>query len=260
MRGVMRDMGVVERIDADKTGKRAHASGAFPSSVLKQIEKLLPTQISASAETGCGKSTILFSNVSDHHTVFTFDDRAVENSSINYFQSSAVTRQTAIELILGYTQLTLPAYKNFRKYDLVLIDGPHGFPFPELEYYYLYPHLNKGALLIIDDVHIATVGRLADFINEDPMFELVSLISSTAIFKRTNAATFDPLGDGWCFQDYNRRRIPADNPYMAEHRLEDAKLKPTFASKMGTPEIGALDSRRTSIYGKRSLLSRFTKR
>jgi hypothetical protein len=46
---------------------------------------------------------------------------------------------------------------------------------------------------------------------------------------------------------------------MAEHRLEDAKLKPKFASKIRTPETGALASRRASIHGKRSFLSLFTK-
>ena len=38
---------------------------------------------------------------------------------------------------------------------LVLLDGPHGCrDSPVLEYYFLYPRLEGGALLILDDIHI----------------------------------------------------------------------------------------------------------
>ena len=38
------------------------------------------------------------------------------------------------------------------------------------------------------------------------MFEEVECIGSTAVFRRTAAPVFDPLGDGWWLQDYKRRR------------------------------------------------------
>ncbi len=88
----------------------------------------------------------------------------------------------------------------------MLIDGPHGFPFPDLEYYYFYPHLKTGGLLVIDDIQIPTIGRLAEFISEDAMFSEVECIGSTAVFRRTDAPVFDPFSDGWWLQDYNRRR------------------------------------------------------
>jgi hypothetical protein len=43
----------------------------------------------------------------------------------------------------------LPQY-HFTRLQLVLIDG-YGYPFPDLQYYFLYPHLETGALLILDD-------------------------------------------------------------------------------------------------------------
>ncbi len=101
----------------------------------------------------------------------------------------------------------------------MLIDGPHGFPFPELEYFFFYPHLKTGALLVIDDIQIPTIGRLADFLSEDRMFERVELIGATAVFRRTDAPTLDPFGDGWWLQDYNRRR--AD--FQKLHYLQDGK-------------------------------------
>ena len=98
------------------------------------------------------------------------DDREHgENSSVNYFKTCELTNNDRVHLVFGPTQKTLPNYSDFKSYDVVLIDGPHGYPFPEMEYYYFYPHLRTNGLLILDDVHIATIGRLADVIAEDAM-------------------------------------------------------------------------------------------
>ncbi len=185
-----------------------HHAGTFPTAVLKRLEHYLPTNASASAETGCGKSTILFSNLSRNHKVFALDDRHLgDNSSATYFLSCPLSILPHIETVWGPTQKTLPAYCNHASYDFVMIDGPHGYPFPDLEYYFFYPHIRPGGLLIIDDVNIPTIGRLADFIAEDDMFKLCDIIETTCIFRRTDSPVFDPYGDGWWEQKYNRRRV-----------------------------------------------------
>jgi predicted O-methyltransferase YrrM len=188
---------------------RNHASGAFGTSTLRQIEEhIARMNIDNSAETGCGKSTILLSNYSKHHTIFTYDDRHLgERSSMNFFLDCPLTKANRLTYVFGPTQKTLPAYTKHQPYDLVLIDGPHGYPFPEMEYYHFYQHIKPNGVLILDDLHIPTIGRLADFIAEDDMFEVVALISATAIFRRTDAQLFDPAGDGWFMQKYNRRRV-----------------------------------------------------
>lgn len=205
-----------------------HGAGSLPLSTLLRIQDLLEKQINYSAETGCGKSTIFLSNISNHHKVFCLDDRETsENSSVKYFMNCPATKTEKIETIYGSTQITLPHYRSHEKYDLVLIDGPHGYPFPELEYYYFYQHLTQGGLLILDDIHIPTIGRLFDFIAEDAMFELLEIVKTTAVFKRTPATMFDPLGDDWYLQHYNRRRM-ASNP---EYRLDDNKRRQPILSE-----------------------------
>ncbi len=58
----------------DKAG-RNHAYGVFLTPVLRKIEEYIaPFNIDHSAETGCGKSTILLSNYSKNHTIFTQDE------------------------------------------------------------------------------------------------------------------------------------------------------------------------------------------
>ena len=53
-----------------------HRSGTVDISVLHAMERLAPSTVNWSMETGCGKTTILLSNLSAHHHVFAFDDRA----------------------------------------------------------------------------------------------------------------------------------------------------------------------------------------
>jgi hypothetical protein len=216
---------VMDRYREWETKGDNHQAGAIVTNTMIAIEKLLPHRMQTTAETGCGKSTILFSNISDRHLVFTTDDRDKgKDSSILFFQRCPLTQLSNIELNLGPTQRTLPQYEHKDCYDLVLIDGPHGYPFPELEYYYFYPHIKEGGILIVDDVHIPTIARMADFINDDAMFELVKVIETTAIFRRTGAQTFDPEGDGWWQQRYNRRRVSA----LSEIYLDDGILRDTF--------------------------------
>jgi hypothetical protein len=163
-------------------------------------------------ETGCGKTTILLSNLSAHHHVFAFDDRAEERSSIRFYEDCPLFKRERTTEVLGATQLTLPVYQFTEPVDLALLDGPHGYPFPELEYYYVYPKLRSGALLVIDDIHIPTVYRLHTFLAEEEMFDLVHIERTTSFFVRTGAPTFFPLGDGWEHQAFNKARFPAYPP------------------------------------------------
>jgi predicted O-methyltransferase YrrM len=207
--------------DYERAFGYAHSAGSMPLRTLLRIERLLTGTQIFSAETGCGKSTIFFSRIAERHKVFCFDDRGQKASSVDYFMNCPATRSDRLDLVFGPTQLTLPRHDDHSRYDLVLIDGPHGFPFPELEYYYFYPHLKTDGLLVVDDIHIPTISRLADFLSEDQMFEKVEFVGSTAIFRRTDAPVFDPLGDGWWLQAFNRRRAS----FSKDIYLEDGKKR-----------------------------------
>ncbi|MGZ9115516.1 MAG: class I SAM-dependent methyltransferase [Methylocystis sp.] len=207
--------------DYERAFGYAHSAGSMPLRTLLRIERLLTGTEIFSAETGCGKSTIFLSRIAERHKVFCFDDRGQKASSVDYFMNCPATRSDRLDLVFGPTQLTLPRHDDHSRYDLVLIDGPHGFPFPELEYYYFYPHLKTDGLLVVDDIHIPTISRLADFLSEDQMFEKVEFVGSTAIFRRTDAPVFDPLGDGWWLQAFNRRRAS----FSKDIYLEDGKKR-----------------------------------
>ena len=209
-------------------GPQNHVGGVFGTETLRRLEVILPARMERSVETGCGKSTILFSNLSDRHKVFALDDRKWGGkSSVEFFLGCPLSRPERVEFVFGPTQKTLPVHDAHAPYDLIMLDGPHGYPFPELEYLSLYPHLKKGGFLVVDDVHCPTIGRFADFLAEDEMFECIALLEATAVFRRTDAPTFDPYGDGWWAQRYNRRRV---SPRRKDCYLHDGPVRDTFTS------------------------------
>lgn len=155
------------------------------------------------------------------------DDRELERSSVAYFRNSVVTRQDRVHVTFGPSQQTLAVYPHPGPYDAVLLDGPHGYPFPELEYFHFYPRIRAEGLLILDDVQIPTIGRMADVLQEDAMWHLEALSGKTAVFRRTNAEAVPPDGDHWYRQDYNRRRTN-----IKRVLLDDGGKLPSFAERL----------------------------
>jgi hypothetical protein len=199
-------MGIIEDV---LSYEREHGellpSGSLGKGVLRKIIELAPNPQNT-VETGCGKSTVLLSQLSEHHVCFTLNNPIW---NLDFVRQCPSFRADKTEFVLGPTQRTLPAYKFDRPIDLALIDGGHGYPFPELDYYFFYPHLRTGSVLIVDDVHIPTIGRLAEFLSEDEMFDPMQVEGTTAFFRRTSAITFDPEADGWTLQRFNIRRFKA---------------------------------------------------
>lgn len=188
-----------------QAGPSLHGAGTFSARTLEAVaQAVCKRRIRNSVETGSGVSTLLFSHLSEHHTVFAVDGG---NGSVSNIRQSPLLCQDVVTFVEGPTQATLPQHQFTETIGLILIDGPHGYPFPDLEYYFLYPHLEAGGLLILDDIHIHTVHNLFQFLRRDTMFDLDKVVGTTAFFTRTSAPTFDRFGDGWWQQPYNARTL-----------------------------------------------------
>ena len=185
-----------------------HDSGNLGEAVIRRMAALVgerfPEGAALSAETGCGKSTLLFSHLSREHLCFTTE----VGDSHAKTDASPLLDRGRVRFVLGPSQRTLQRHEWSAPLDVALIDGGHGYPFPDLDYYGFYPQIRPGGLLVVDDIHIPTVTNLFDFLREDAMWSLAAVEGYTAFFGRTDAPTFDPLGDGWVYQRYNRDRFP----------------------------------------------------
>ena len=199
-----------------------HGAGSLSAEVLAAIARHASSRpIRRSVETGTGKSTLVLSHCSDAHTVFAQDDRG-HGDSLELVQRCPLLRRATTSFVVGPTQRTLAAHRFEAPLDLVMLDGPHGYPFPELEYYFVYPHLAEGAILIVDDIHIPTVFNMFSILREDAMYRLAEVVHTTAFFVRTAAPLFDPLADGWWLQTYNEKRFP----------ISDASMPLTFTDRL----------------------------
>lgn len=187
-----------------------HRAGTLNTTVLKDIIDLLPRRDIFSVETGCGRSTIAFSNIARHHISFCYDDRDMPDSSVSYVLGHRHFVANRTSFVFGPTQFTLPqhTFSDERLFDLVLIDGPHGYPFPDLEYWHLYPRLAPGGLLIVDDLMIPSIGRMYDILREDRMFDEVAVFATTGVLRRTHEPALPRDGDHWWIQAHNFRQFP----------------------------------------------------
>lgn len=194
-----------------------HGAGSLSPDALRAITRHAGTvgTIESSVETGAGKTTLLFSHLSRNHTVFALDAGA----SISQVKSSPLFNPETVTFVEGPTQLTLPRHDFARNVQIALIDGPHGYPFPDIEYYYFYPIIQEGGLLLVDDIKIPSICRMFDIIAAGDMFELVDVIDRNfSIFRRTSAPLIDPHSDSWWLQGYNREHFEEIQYYLRPRR------------------------------------------
>ena len=212
LEGILRRMGGV-----------THHAGAFSSDVLIAISAVLPETIRYSLETGCGKSTVMFSNISEQHYVFAYDDRKESGSSVQMVVDDPDYRDRGVTWVYGPTQRTLltQTFPDHTLFDVVLLDGPHGYPFPDLEYALLYDRIRPGGVLIIDDVHIPSIGKMYDILREDRMYREIGVFSTTGVLQRTSRPGVPSTGDHWYEQSYNVARFPLPMDKYVFPRLAD---------------------------------------
>jgi hypothetical protein len=183
--------------------ERWHGAGSVSAEVLVALQRHASTvDIRHSVETGTGKTTLLLSHLSPGHTVFTKDDEG-DGDSLARVRASPLLVPDSVEFVIGPTQKTILQRVFTAPIQLALLDGPHAYPFPDLEYWAVYPHLETGAILVIDDLQIPTIANLCEFLRVDRMYDLVEVVDKTAFFRRTSASAIDPFGEGWWLQDIN---------------------------------------------------------
>jgi hypothetical protein len=184
-----------------------HGAGTATNRVLGAIDAQRLRPLLHSAETGTARTTLLFSHASRDHLVFTIDDDG-HGDTLERVRGSSVLAVDTTRFIVGPAQLTLPRQTFTDALDLVLLDGPHAFPYPCLEYLYFAPRVRTGGLLVVDDIHIPAVRILAALLRKDAMWRCRTVVDHTRFYARTPAVAHDPLGDGWWLRGHNRASAP----------------------------------------------------
>ncbi len=177
-----------------------HPWDAMAPSALEAILRRGPFQ--RTVETGCGGSTIVLSNISECHIAFAIEG---ENLTITELRKHPDLRAGSVTFVEGETRDTLPDYQMPGELDLILLDGPHAYPLPQIEYGYLSPHLRVGGWMVLDDIQIPSVHELFRFLQQESTMALEEVAVRTAFFRRLRMPEYSP--DGWVQQGINRRTI-----------------------------------------------------
>jgi predicted O-methyltransferase YrrM len=173
-----------------------------PAALAAIASRLRSKPIRASVETGCGGSTIVFSQVSALHVAFAIEG---ENQTISQLRARADFHNATVTFVEGETRDTIPAYRFEGEFDFILLDGPHAYPLPQVEFCYLFPHLSVGGWLALDDIQIPSVHELFRFLCAEKTVVLEEIVARTAFFRRVGVSNSGP--DGWWDQGINRRTV-----------------------------------------------------
>jgi Methyltransferase domain len=116
-------------------------------------------------ETGAGLSTIIFAGSGCQHTCILPDEKLAYRVQ-DYCRSLSIDTSNVRFIISGSSDVIHQMGRS--AYDLILIDGCHGFPTVFVDFYYAAKALKTGGALIIDDLRIYTCDLVASFMQSDP--------------------------------------------------------------------------------------------
>jgi precorrin-6B methylase 2 len=174
-----------------------HPWDAMAPAALEGILKRGPFR--RTAETGCGGSTVVLSQISEQHTAFAIEG---EQRTITGLRNWSGFRGERVTFVEGESRNTVPGWRPEGELDLVLLDGPHAYPMPQVEFAYLFRWLRVGGWLVMDDVQIPSVYELFRFLEREPGVVLEEVVVRTAFFRRL--AIGQNVADGWESQAMNR--------------------------------------------------------
>lgn len=139
---------------------------------------------SRTLETGAGLSTVLFAAWGcDHLAVVPSPEEA--GAIERYCDQHSISR-ASLTFDLRPSEVALPTLAA-REFDLVFIDGCHGFPLPTIDWFYGAGLLRRGGIVVFDDLQLPQVSSLiATFVDPDPRWEAVATTAKWRAFRRTS--------------------------------------------------------------------------
>jgi predicted O-methyltransferase YrrM len=174
-------------------------------------------------ETGSGLSTVLLAAVGARHTCIT--PARVEADRVLAYCGEHGIDTTSLTFELGCSDDVLPRLPGKPLFDLVFIDGNHGFPAPMIDWYYAGSRLRSGGLLVIDDVALAAVSHLCAFLDRDPRWAVHRRTEKWVAYHRVTAGG---LRQDWYDQPFYRppaQRGLSTLPVRAMRRIRAASRR-----------------------------------
>jgi predicted O-methyltransferase YrrM len=151
-------------------------------------------------ETGSGLSTVLFAALGAEHICCTAGQEEADRVLAHCTSRGIPTDHLRFEV--GSSSRTLPALEAAgTTRDLVLIDGSHAFPLPAIDWFYGAALLERGGVLVVDDLRLPAVRVLTRFLDQDPRWQHVGGTRKWRAWERQTSGT---LSEDWTEQSFYR--------------------------------------------------------
>lgn len=185
--------------------------GKFPGSTIPSREVLQylyknVDETMVCLETGCGHTTVVFAMRSREH--YCIDPNHDAIGRVKEYLNKRDIPLDKVNFIVEGSQFVLPRLDESIRFDVVLIDGCHAFPFPYIDWYYAKRHLVTGGLMVIDDIQLKTCRILYEFLVSEPTWRYVCRIGNTAIFRKLWDSADN---ENWILQPFNTFPIYLQN-------------------------------------------------
>jgi len=167
-------------------------------------------------ETGAGLSTIIFAANGCNHTCIAAHKN--QFGRIQEYCRSERIDTSAVNFIVAQSSNVIHQLPPSH-FDLILIDGCHGFPSIFVDFYYAAKLLKLGGTLVIDDLHIYTCRLVAHFIQADPGWKVETMTGRVAL--ATKIA--DTADEEWINQSFIVQR--SSRPSLVKSALSGRSLR-----------------------------------
>lgn len=142
-------------------------------------------------ETGTGASTAMFAAWGCDHTTIVPSERQA-----NIILAYCAQKEIPTDLLrfdLRPSQVALPEMRDEPPFDLVFIDGAHGYPMPTIDWFYGASLLRKDGVVVFDDVKLPAVQVLLDsYLERDDRWQW---LRGKSVFRAYRRTSLDTLGE-----------------------------------------------------------------
>lgn len=158
---------------------------------------------SVTMETGLGLSTIVFAALGCEHTTMFLDPG--EEAPLRAWATEREIDLSGVDFVVGPSDVSLREMGD-APIDLFFIDGGHGYPLPQLDWFYGASRLREGGVLVLDDLQLWAPRQLDRFLGLDPRWERLAGDRKWSAFRRRSSG---PVAEDFDTQPFLPERRPA---------------------------------------------------
>ena len=142
-------------------------------------------------ETGTGASTVMFAAWECQHTAIVPSEHQA-NAILDYCSVKGIST-ASLRFDLQPSEVALPKLRDEPRFDLVFIDGAHGFPMPTIDWFYGAALLRQHGVVVFDDVKLPAVQTLLDtYLERDDRWQW---LSGRSVWRAYRRLSVDGLGE-----------------------------------------------------------------